>query len=87
MQTELHTAEPLVPKTNSLNVKIAIEKMKGNKSVGNDQIPSELIQTDGSEIHILLNSVWSKELPQQCKKSSAVPTYKRANETVFISSF
>jgi hypothetical protein len=42
-QTEIQTAEPLVPEPSSSDVEIAIEKMKRYKSPGIDQITAELI--------------------------------------------
>jgi hypothetical protein len=67
-QIEIHTAEPLVPEPSPFEVEIAIAKLKKYKSPGSDQIPAELIQAGGetlqSEIHKLINSIWSeKELP------------------------
>jgi hypothetical protein len=57
-QIEVHTAEPLVPGLNGLEVKIAI-------TIAIGQIPAELIQAGGeillSEIHKLINSVSNKE--------------------------
>jgi hypothetical protein len=69
-QTEIHTAEPLVPEPSSFEVEISIEKLKRYKSPGIDQIPVELIQAGGntldSEIHKLINCIWNKEeLPEQ----------------------
>jgi hypothetical protein len=66
----IHTAEPLVPNPSSSKFEIAIAKLKNYKSPGSGQIPAELIQAGGeilkSEIHKLINSVWSKEqLPDQ----------------------
>jgi hypothetical protein len=43
-QTEVHTAEPLVPELSAFEVEMAIEKLKGHKSLGVDQIPAELIK-------------------------------------------
>jgi hypothetical protein len=43
-QTEIHTAESLVPKPSVFEVEIPIEKLKGDKSRGNDQIPAELLK-------------------------------------------
>jgi hypothetical protein len=64
-QTEIHTAEPLVPDPSPLVVEIAIAELKKCKSPGSDQIPAELIQAGGeilpSAIHKLINSVWNKE--------------------------
>jgi hypothetical protein len=38
-QTELHTAEPIVPESSALEDEIAIEKVKNYKLPGVDQIP------------------------------------------------
>ena len=43
-QTEIHTAEPLVPEPSAFEVGLAIEKLKSQKSPGIDQIPAELIK-------------------------------------------
>jgi hypothetical protein len=62
---EIHTAEPLVTDPGPFEVKIAIAQMKKYNSPGIDQILAEVIQAGGetllSEIHKLMNSVWSKE--------------------------
>jgi hypothetical protein len=85
-QTEVHTAEPLVPGPNHLEDEIAIAKLKKYKSPGSDQIPAELIQA-GSEIllsaiHRLINSVWNKdELPDQWKESIIIPVHKKGDKT------
>jgi hypothetical protein len=64
-QIGIHTAEPLVPDPNSFDSEIAIGKLKNFKLPGNGQILAELIQAGGetlhSEIHKLINPVWSKE--------------------------
>jgi hypothetical protein len=72
-QTEIHTAEPLVP------------ELKRYKSPGIDQIPAELIIAGGSkiccEIHKVINSIWKKEeLPDQWKESIVVPVYKKGDK-------
>jgi hypothetical protein len=59
-QTEIYTAEPLVPDPSTLEVEMAIEKLKRHKSPGIDQIPVELI-TIHCDIHKLINYVWNKE--------------------------
>jgi hypothetical protein len=84
-QTELHTAEPLVPEPSSSEVEIAIEKLRSYKSPGSDQIPAELFQARGntlrSEIHKLINCIWNKEeLPEQWKQSIIVPIYKKGDK-------
>jgi hypothetical protein len=50
-QTEIHTAEPLVPELSATEVKMAIEKLKRHKSPGINQIPAELIKARGRTIH------------------------------------
>ena len=39
-QTEIHTAEPLVPELSDCEVELAIEKLKRHKLPGIDQIPA-----------------------------------------------
>jgi hypothetical protein len=64
-QTEMHTAEPLVPQPSSSEIEVAIGKLKRYKSPGVDQIPAELIQAGGetmrSEIHKFIKFIWNKE--------------------------
>ena len=43
-KTEIHTAEPLVSETSAFEVEMAIEKLKRHKSLGTDQIPTEMIR-------------------------------------------
>jgi hypothetical protein len=82
----MHTAEPLVPEPSPFEVEIAIVKLKKYKSPGSDQILAELIQAGGetlqSEIHKLIDSIWSKEeLPDQWKVSNTVPICKKSDKT------
>ena len=64
-QTEIHTAEPLLPEPSAFEVALAIEKQKSHKSPGIDQIPAELIKAGGRticyEIHKIIISIWNKE--------------------------
>jgi len=64
-QTEIHTAETNLPQQSALEVDLAIEKLKGHKSPGNDQIPPEFIKARGIKIryyvHKLTVSIWNKE--------------------------
>ena len=85
-QTEIHTAEPLVPEPSAFEAESAIEKLKGHKSLGTDQIPAELINAGGrtirSEIYKFINSIWKKEeLPEKWKESITVPIYKKGDRT------
>jgi len=41
-QTDIRTAEPLVPEPSAFEIEMAIEKLKEHKSPGIDQIPAEL---------------------------------------------
>jgi hypothetical protein len=60
-QTEMHTAEPFVPKPSAYEAKVAIGKLKRYKSPGVDQIPAEMNQEGGetlcSEIHKLIKLI------------------------------
>ena len=86
-QAEIHTAEPLVPELSAFEFEMTIEKLKRRRSPGLDQIPTELITAGGrtihSEIHKLINSIWSKEeLPEEWKESIIVPIYKKGDKTL-----
>ena len=81
-QTEIHTAEPLVPDPSASEFELAIEKLKSHKSPGIDQIPAELIKVGGRtlclEIHKLITSIWKrKKLPEEWKESIIVPIHKK----------
>jgi hypothetical protein len=85
-QTEIHTAEPLVPEPSAFEVEMPIEKFKRHKSPGIDQIPADFIKAGGSkiccEIHKLIICIWNKEeLPDQWKESIIVPIYKKGDKT------
>jgi alkylated DNA repair dioxygenase AlkB len=82
---EIHTAEPLVPDPSPFEVEIATANLGRYKLQGNDHILTELNQTEGeelwSQIHKLLNSLWSKEeLPDQWKESIIVLIYKKGDK-------
>ena len=88
-QTEIHTAEPLVPEPSAFEVELAIEKLKSCKSPGIDQIPAELIKAGGRtipcEIHTLIIAVWNKEVwPEEWKDSIIVPIYKRTTKQTVV---
>jgi len=46
-QTEIHTAEPLMPEPSAFEVEMAIGKLRRHKSPDIDQIPAELIKAGG----------------------------------------
>jgi len=76
-QTDLNTAELLVPQNTIFDFEIAIEKLIRYKPPGTDQILAELIQTGGnilhSKIHKLINSI--------SMESILVPVYKNGDTT------
>jgi len=63
-QTEIHTAEQLVPGPSAFEIGMAIEELKIHKSPSTDQIPAELLKAGGRtiqcDIHKLINSIWNK---------------------------
>ena len=85
-QTEIPTAEPLLPEPIAFEVEMAIEKLKRHKSPGTVQIPAALIKTGGRiicpGIHEVINSIWkNKELPEDLKEFIVVPIYKKGDKT------
>jgi len=59
-----------------------LKSSRRHKSPGVDQIPAELIKTEGRtiryEIHKLVSSIWNKEeLPEEWKESNIVPVCNR----------
>ena len=85
-QTEINTAEPLVPKPSASDLEFAVEKLKIHKSTGIDQIPLELIKAGGRTIrcaiHKLSISIWNKEkLPEEWKESNILPINKKGDKT------
>jgi len=83
-QTEIHTAEPLVPQPSALEFELVIEKLKSHKSPGSDQIPTDMIQAGGRtiryEIHKLIIAIWNKEeLPEEWKESIIVLIHKKGD--------
>jgi hypothetical protein len=84
-QTEMHTAEPLVPEPRASEAEVTVGKLKRYKPPGVHQIPSELIQAGGetlhSEIHKLIKLIWNKKLPHKWKESVVVPIHKKGDKT------
>jgi hypothetical protein len=89
-QTELLTAEILVPLPSAFEVELTIEKLKVHKSPGIDQIPPEFIKAGGStircEILKLIISIWNekKKLHEESKELIVVPDDKKGDTTDFI---
>jgi hypothetical protein len=76
-QTEIQTAQPLVPEDNAVEFEMATKKLKSHKPSDINQKQAELIQAGGraiiSEIHTLIDSIWNKEeLPEEWKESIIV---------------
>ena len=79
-QTEIHTAEPLVPEPSAFEFEMAIEKLIRHKSPGIDQITAELFKvgcgTIRSEINKLITALWNvEELLEEWTESIIVPIY------------
>ena len=49
-QTEIDTAEPLLPEPSAFVVELASEKLKSHKTPGTGQIPAELITAGGNNL-------------------------------------
>jgi len=80
-QTEIHTAELLVPESSASEFQLAIKKLKRHKSPGIDKIAAEFIKTIRCEFHKLIISIWNKEeLPEEWKKSIMVLIYMKGDE-------
>ena len=84
-QTEIHTAELLVPEVSTFEFEMAIEKLKRHKSPGIDQIPAELLKAVGrtirSEISKLISIQNKEELLEWWKELIVVPAYKQGDRT------
>ena len=85
-QTEIPTAEPLLPEPIAFEFETAIDKLKRHKSPGTVQIPAALIKAGGRTIfpgiHEVINSIWKKkELPEEWKEFNIVPIYKKGDKT------
>jgi hypothetical protein len=84
-QTEIYTAEPLVPEPSASEAEMANKSLNRCKSPCIDKIPAELIKAGGrmicSQIHKLIYSNWNKEeLPKQWKESIIVPVDKKGDK-------
>jgi hypothetical protein len=63
---------------------MSIEKVKGPKSQGTDQIPAELKKEGGriirSEVYKLIDSICNKEFLEQWKESIILTVYKKGDK-------
>jgi len=85
-QTEIHTAEPIVPEPTAFEFELAIEELSRQKSPGSDEIQRELTKVVNNKIHYgihkLIISIWNKEeLPEVWKEPIILPIYKKSNKT------
>jgi hypothetical protein len=85
-QTEIHTAEPIVPEPSAFEFEMAFEKLKGHKSPGTDHIPVEWLKQWIEQIAFrsinFINSIWNKEeFPEEWGESIIVPIYKKGGKT------
>jgi len=86
-QTEIHTAEPLMPEPSAFEIELAVEKLKSRISPAVDQILGELIRARGRtfryEVHKLINSIWNEEeLSEDLKESVIVPICRKYDKQV-----
>jgi len=51
-QTEIHTAEPLVPEPSDFEVELVIEKLNSHKLPDIDPIPAELIKAGSKQFSL-----------------------------------
>jgi hypothetical protein len=87
-QTEIHTAEPLVPEPSAFVVEMATKKLKDTNHWVLTKFPAELIKAAGrtfsSEIQQLINSIWNKDkLTKEWKELIIVPNYKKGGKTFY----
>ena len=88
-QTEIHTAELVVPEPSASDFELAIARLKNHKSPSVDQIPAELIKAEGRtircEIHKHIISLWNEEeLPEEWKSRSFYLSIRRAIKQVLV---
>jgi hypothetical protein len=85
-QTEIHTAEPLVPEPSAFAIEVSVQNLRRHKSPVIGQIPADMIKARSrtilSYIHKLITSIWNKkELPQEWKESIIAPIFKKGDTT------
>jgi hypothetical protein len=84
MQTEIQTAEPLVPEPSAFEFEMVTEKLKRHKSPGTDQIPAEVFKAGSrkirSEINKIIDSMWHKGQLHEGWKDSIIVTYHNKDD-------
>jgi hypothetical protein len=75
-QTEIHTAQPLMFQPRALEVEMATEKLKRQKSPSIDQIPAELIKVEGTKIcYTSINILILCGIRRNCLTSVRSPSF------------
>jgi hypothetical protein len=89
-QTDIHTAEPLVPEQSVYEVEIPIEKLKRDKSRGTDQIPAKLLMQSVEKFAVRsINLLILFGMRKKCLRSVRSPSLylsirREMKETVVI---
>ena len=88
-QTEMHTAEPQVPKPNVFEGEKAVKKLKRHKSPGIDQIPSEFIKAGVRyvtlrSINLLILFGVSRNCLRSGRSQISVPIYKKVIKQIVV---
>jgi hypothetical protein len=68
-----------------LDIEMAIQSMRNNKSPGIDNILAELYKKEGglliNKIHNMIKGIWREEtVPTNCKTNIIVPIYKNKGD-------
>jgi len=87
-QTEILTAEPLVPEPSASEVELDIEKLKSHKSPGIGQIPAQMIKVGGTTMHYEIHNIiyiWNKEeLGGEWRSRSLYLPIRRAIKQILV---
>jgi hypothetical protein len=72
-QIETHTAEPVVPEPSPKEVEIATAKLKRYQSPSRDQIPAEMIQSEGEILRAKIHKLILFRIRKTCLVSGTRP--------------